>query len=46
MYFMNEKFCGLIQISLKFVPMGPINNRSALIQVINGLVPNRRKEIT
>ena len=29
--FMNEKFCILIQISLKFVPRGPINNIPALI---------------
>ena len=32
--FMNEKFCILIQISLKFVPKGPIDNKSALIQVM------------
>ena len=31
--FMNEKFCISIQISLKFVPKGLINNKSALIQV-------------
>ena len=24
--FMNEKFCNLIRISLKFVPEGPIDN--------------------
>ena len=30
---MNEKFGVLIQISLKFVPMGPIDNKSALVQV-------------
>ena len=29
--FMNEKFCILIEISLKFVPMGPIDNNPALI---------------
>ena len=29
---MNEKFC--ILISLKFVPMGPIDNESVLVQVM------------
>ena len=29
--FMNEKFCNLIKISLKFVPKGPINNNQALV---------------
>ena len=28
--FVNEKFCILIQISLKFVPKGPIDNNPAL----------------
>ena len=28
--FMNEKFCILIKISLKFVPKDPIDNNSAL----------------
>ena len=32
--FMNEKFCISIQVSLKFVPQGPINNKSALVQVM------------
>ena len=32
--FMNEKFCILIQISLKFVPEGPINNNPALVQIM------------
>ena len=32
--FVIEKFCILIQISLKFVPKGPINNKSALVQVM------------
>ena len=33
--FMNEKFCILIRISLKFVPKGSIdNNKAALVQVI------------
>ena len=29
--FVNEKFCILIIISLKFVPKGPIDNNPALI---------------
>ena len=29
--FVNEKFCILIKISPKFVPMGPINNNLALV---------------
>ena len=32
--FTNEKFRILIQISLKFVPKGPINRKSALVQVM------------
>ena len=32
--FVNEKFCILIQISLKFVPKGPIDNYPALVQII------------
>ena len=32
--FVNEKFCILIKDSLKFVPKGPINNNTALIQVV------------
>ena len=31
---MNEKFCILIQISLKFVPKDPIDNKSVLVQVM------------
>ena len=31
---MNEKFPISIRISLKFIPKGPIDNRSALIQVM------------
>ena len=31
---MKEKFCILILISLKFVPEGPIDNKSALVQVM------------
>ena len=29
--FVNEKFCILIKISLKFVPWGPIDNNTALV---------------
>ena len=29
--FVNEKFCILLQISLKFVPNGPIDNNPALV---------------
>ena len=29
--FVNEKFCILIKISLKFVPKGPIDNTPALV---------------
>ena len=28
---LNEKFCTLIQISLKFVPKGPIDNNQVLV---------------
>ena len=31
---MNEKFCISIQISLKFVYTGPIDKKSALVQVM------------
>ena len=31
---MNEKFRISIQISLKFVPKGPIDNKPALVQVM------------
>ena len=31
--FMNEKFCISIQISLKCVPEGPFDNKSAMVQV-------------
>ena len=31
---MNEKFCISIRISLRFVPKGPIDNKSALVQVM------------
>ena len=32
--FMNEKFFISIQISLKFVPRGPIDNKPAFVQVM------------
>ena len=32
--FLNEKFGISIQTSLKFVPKGPIDNKSALVQVM------------
>ena len=32
--FSKEKFCILIQISLKFVPKIPIDNNSALVQIM------------
>ena len=41
----NEGVWISIAISLKFVPKGPIDYKSALVQV-NGLAPNRRKTIT
>ena len=31
---MNEKFCILIKISLKYVPKGPIYNNPALVQIM------------
>ena len=31
---MNEKFCILIKISLKFVPDGPIDNNLALVWIM------------
>ena len=31
---MDEKFCLTIQISLKFVPNGPIHNKAVLVQVM------------
>ena len=43
--FVNEKFCTLIKISLKFVLKGPIDNNTACIDLDNGLAPNRRKAI-
>ena len=32
--FVNEKFCILNKISLKFVPKGPIDNNSALVWIM------------
>ena len=32
--FVNEKFCILIKISLKFVPKSLIDNKAALVQVM------------
>ena len=32
--FMNEKVCILIRILLNFVPKGPIDNNSVLVQVL------------
>ena len=32
--FLNEKFCILIQISVKFIARGPIGSKSALVQVM------------
>ena len=32
--FMNEKFCILIQIPLKFIPKGPIDNNPALVHIM------------
>ena len=41
----NEKFCILIKISLKFVFKGPIGNNTTLVYIDNGLMPNRRQAI-
>ena len=32
--FVNEKFCILIKISLKFAPEGPIDNNPAVVQTM------------
>ena len=40
--FMNEKFCISIRVSLKFVPKGPTDNKSAMVQVM----ANRHQAIT
>ena len=41
--FLNENIGISIQISLKFVPKGPIDNKSALVRV---MALNRRQAIT
>ena len=41
---MNEKFCILIKISLRFAPKDPIGNKPS-IGLDNGLAPNRRQAI-
>ena len=33
-FFVNEKFCTLIEISLKFVPKGAIDKNSALVKIM------------
>ena len=43
--FLNENVWISINISLKFVPKGPINNIPALVQIDDGLVPARRQGI-
>ena len=42
--FLNENYRILIQISLKFVPRSPIDNKPALVH--SGLAPKRRQAIT
>ena len=42
--YVNENFCILIEISLKFVPKVPTDNNPALF-LDNGLAPNRRQAI-
>ena len=42
---MNENFCILIRISLKFGPKGSIDNK-LIFGSGNGLAPNRRQAIT
>ena len=32
--FMNDKFCILIKISLKFVPKGAVDNNPALVEIM------------
>ena len=43
--FVNDKFCILVKISLKFVPKGPIDNNPTTGGSDNGLAPNRRQAI-
>ena len=33
--FLNENLCNLIQISMKFVPGGPTDNKSVLLQLMS-----------
>ena len=40
--FVNEKFCILIKISLNFVPTGPIDNISALVQIMAWRCPGAK----
>ena len=42
--FVNQKFCSLIKISLKFVPQCPIDNNPALF-LDYGLAPNKQQAI-
>ena len=42
----HEKLCIFIQISLKFVPEGSIENKSAIIGLSNGLALHRLSAIT
>ena len=44
--FLNKNVWISINISLKFVPRGPVDNMSALVQVGNGLALNRWQYIT
>ena len=44
--FTNEKFFILIQISLKFDPEGPVDNKAGLTGSGNGLSPVWRQAIT
>ena len=43
--FMKENVCILLQISLYFVPMGPLNEKVSIVSG-NGLGPNRQQAIT
>ena len=42
---LNEKVWISINISLKFVPKGPINNIPALVQIMASVAPVRRQAI-
>ena len=43
--FLDENILISINISLKFIPKGTINNIPALVQIINGLEPTRQQAI-